>query len=173
MKNYFFKILVAGPGGAGKTSLLRQYIKNKFNDSQLMTIGVDFYLKELQIDPDINISLQLWDFGGQKHFQDLHKQYVDGAKGALLLIDLTRVFQTEKVKKWVDIVRMKKDDLPIVFIANKVDLEDKIKVKDEELNGAMQEFKMETLLKTSAKTGENVDKAFETIAKVIYNHKND
>lgn len=173
MKSYFFKILVAGPGGAGKTSLLRQYIKNKFSESTKMTIGVDFFLKELQLNSDVKVSLQLWDFGGQKHFQNLHKNYVEGAKGALLLIDLTRVFEIERVKKWVDLVRMKKDDLPIVFIGNKVDLKQDIKVDDDLLQKAMEEFNMLDMLKTSAKTGENVDKAFERIAELVYNHRED
>jgi Ras-related protein Rab-39B len=137
-----------------------------------MTIGVDFYMKELEFDSGVEVSLQLWDLGGQEMFQSLHSDYVEGAKGALLLVDLTRIFEIERVKRWVDIVRMEREDLPIVFIGNKVDLKDLIKVNDQELEHAMEEFNMASYLKTSAKTGENVDKAFRTIAEVVYNHKN-
>jgi len=172
-KHFFFKILVAGPGGAGKTSLLRQYIKNTFDKSTKMTIGVDFYLKELEVDSGDLVSLQLWDFGGQEHFQGLHGDYVEGAKGALLLIDLTQFFMVKKVQKWVDLVRSEREDLPIVFIGNKVDIEDKIMVGDDVLEEMMEKHDMATCLKTSAKTGQNVDKAFETIAELVYNHKND
>ena len=163
---------MAGPGGAGKTSLLQQYVKNSFSETTKMTIGVDFFLKELRLGSDVDVSLQLWDFGGQRQFREIHGDYVKGARGALLLVDLTRIFEIERVKKWVDLVRFERDDLPIVLIGNKVDLQDLIKVKDEELKYAMEEFNMETMLKTSAKTGKNVDKAFDTIAEIVYNHDN-
>jgi small GTP-binding protein len=170
-QHFFFKILVAGPGGAGKTSLLRQYIKNTFDNSTKMTIGVDFYLKELEFDSGVQVSLQLWDFGGQEHFQGLHGDYVEGAKGALLLIDLTQFFMVKKVQKWVELVRSERDDLPIVFIGNKVDLQDKIMIGDEVLEEMMEKYNLSTCLKTSAKTGRNVDEAFEKIAELVYNHK--
>ncbi len=167
MKEYFFKILVAGPGGAGKTSLLCQYIKDHFDERQLMTIGVDFFLKEVQLNSDTNVSLQLWDFGGQKRFRNFAGSYVEGARGALLLIDLTRAFDLERVKKWVDIVRLKRKDLPIVLVGNKADLKENISVKEEHMDEAMELFNIVKRINTSAKTGKNVDKAFETIAKVV------
>lgn len=170
-QHFFFKILVAGPGGVGKTSLLQQYMKNTFDNSTKMTIGVDFYLKELQVDSDVKISLQLWDLGGQKMFQSLHGDYVEGAKGALLLIDLTKFFMVKKVQKWVELVRKEREDLPILFLGNKVDLKDKISVDDEVLKELTEKHNMHSYLKTSAKTGQNVDEAFEKIAELVYNHK--
>ena len=170
-KQYFFKIIVAGPGGAGKTSLLQRYVKNTFSNSTKMTIGVDFFLKEVNMNSDAKVSLQIWDFGGQEHFQGLHGDYVEGAKGALLLIDLTQFFHIKKIKKWVDLVRKEREDLPIVFVGNKVDLKDKIMVDDDLLREKIEKYNMETFLKTSAKTGKNVDKAFEKIAELVYERK--
>ncbi|TFF99777.1 MAG: GTP-binding protein [Promethearchaeota archaeon] len=172
VKQFFFKILVAGPGGAGKTSLLQQYIKNMFDPSTKMTIGVDFFLKEVDMGTDDKVSLQIWDLGGQKMFQELHKDYVEGAKGALVLIDLTNFFQTKRVQKWVELVRSERKDLPIIFIGNKSDLKDDIMVDDKYLKELTEEHNMDAVLKTSAKTGENVDKAFELLTKAILdNHR--
>ena len=63
-KNFFFKVLIIGEGGAGKTTLLTRYIHDKFEDSA-MTVGVDFYLKELEFNND-KCTLQLWDLAGQE-----------------------------------------------------------------------------------------------------------
>lgn len=166
-KKYFFKVLVAGPPGAGKTSLLRRYIKDKFDESSLMTIGVDFYMKPLEINNDIQCSLQLWDFGGQKQFERLHETYVEGASGALILIDLTRVPKMKVVTKWMNLVRLEKKDLPIILLGSKADLKDLIIVDEEFMKKVMDKFNINHYLNTSAKTGKNVDEAFLLIAKQI------
>ena len=68
MKNYIFKILIAGNASVGKTSLLRRYVDGVFDDSSIMTIGVDFFTKEINFD-NAHCLLQLWDLGGQERFR--------------------------------------------------------------------------------------------------------
>ena len=82
------KILTAGEGGVGKTTLLHKYIKGEFLADTKMTIGVEFFLKEMNVD-GFDVILQLWDFGGQERFRFLLESYVTGARGALLMFDLT------------------------------------------------------------------------------------
>jgi len=171
-KKYFFKVLVAGPPGAGKTSFLRRYIKDKFDESIMMTIGVDFYLKVLDFNENLTCSLQLWDFGGQKQFEKLHETYVKGASGALLLIDLTRIPNMNIVIKWMDIVRLEKKDLPVVILGSKADLKELIIVDKGYIKKIMNKFNINHYLKTSAKTGVNVDKAFQFIVEEILKKKN-
>ena len=84
-----FKILVAGDGAVGKTTLLHRFIEGDFIDSTTMTIGVDFHTKKMEFPPDYLVHLQLWDIGGQERFRFMVDQYLRGAKGALLLFDTT------------------------------------------------------------------------------------
>ncbi len=93
-KKYILKILTAGEGGVGKTTLLHRYVEGKFSGDTKMTIGVEFFLKEMELDGN-QCTLQLWDFGGQERFRFLLDSYVMGAKGALLMFDLTRPMTLE------------------------------------------------------------------------------
>ncbi|MHA2474338.1 MAG: ADP-ribosylation factor-like protein [Promethearchaeota archaeon] len=62
-KKFILKILTAGDGGVGKTTLLHRYVEGRFSADTKMTIGVEFFLKETEIDSK-QCTLQLWDFGG-------------------------------------------------------------------------------------------------------------
>jgi len=168
MKNYIFKILLAGNGGAGKTSLLRRYIDGFFDESTIMTVGVDFFIKELICD-DARCLLQLWDLGGQERFRYLLENFVMGARGALLLFDLTRMPKIGDILEWVNIARLHDFNLPILLIGTKLDLEDLIAVDDESALHLKNTFNMIDFIKTSAKTGYNVEKAFEMITKKLVN----
>ena len=93
MSKKIFKIITAGEGGVGKTTLLYRYVQGKFLTNTKATLGVDFFWKEFNT-KDEQIDLQLWDFGGQKSFRHILKSYVSGANGALLLFEqgLQRLF---------------------------------------------------------------------------------
>ena len=109
------KVLTAGEGGVGKTTLLPTYIEGQFLSETKMTIGVEFFLKELNVD-GWDIILQLWDFGGQERFRFLLDSYVTGAKGALLMFDLTRTLTLENLEQWIDICRKDNPNMPILFL---------------------------------------------------------
>ena len=173
MRNFVFKILIAGDGGVGKTTLLRRYIDGVFDESTIQTVGVDFFIKELQLE-DLNASctLQLWDLGGQERFRHLLESFVMGARGALLLFDLTNMPKIEGILNWVNIVRSHDINLPILFIGTKLDLNELIAVDDESALDIKSTFNMIDFLKTSSKTGHNVELVFETISKyLIQNYK--
>ena len=166
MRNYIFKILVAGNATVGKTSLLRRYVDGMFDDSNVMTVGVDFFTKDLLFD-NVHCSLQLWDLGGQKRFRYLLENYVMGARGALLLFDLTRMPKIGDILEWVNIARIHDINLPIILVGTKNDLEDYIAVDDESALHMQNAFNLIDYIKTSAKTGHNVDKLFTLLAKKL------
>lgn len=62
---------MGGDSGVGKTSLLRRYVDDMFDESTIMTVGVDFFFKQVDIDNLGTASLQLWDLGGQERFRHL------------------------------------------------------------------------------------------------------
>ena len=165
---YILKILTAGDGGVGKTTLLRRYVEGTFSADTKMTIGVEFHLKELDLDGK-HCTLQLWDFGGQERFRFLLESYVLGAKGALLMFDLTRITTLESLQNWINIVRKGDPNLPVLFLGTKLDLVNDIMVDDEYAKLFLNEFNLIDYLKISSKTGENVNKAFDILTKTILN----
>lgn len=166
-KNYIFKILVAGNASAGKTSLLVRYVEDKFDERSTMTMGVDFFIKQVNFDSGKNCLLQLWDLGGQARFRHLMTSYVAGAKAALLLIDLTRAPEIRDLLQWLNIVRLHDINLPIVLVGTKNDLEDAIAVDDEGAEEIKNTFNLIQYFRTSAKTGQNISAVFDFIANIL------
>ena len=166
MRNYIFKILITGNATVGKTSLLRRYVDGMFDESSVMTVGVDFFTKELSFD-NVHCSLQLWDLGGQERFRNLLDSFVMGARGALLLFDLTRMPKIGDILDWVNIARLHDINLPIILVGTKSDLEDFIAVDDESALHIKNTFNMIEYIKTSSKTGYNVDNLFNLLAKKL------
>ncbi|MBD3194450.1 MAG: GTP-binding protein [Candidatus Lokiarchaeota archaeon] len=165
-KNYFFKILTAGEGGVGKTTLLCRYVDGQFKSDTKMTVGVQFFAKEVILSENHCI-LQIWDFGGQEHFRTLLKDYIAGAKGALLLFDLTRPNSLNNIEEWVKICRGKNEELPILFIGTKLDLvEDRI-IDPDYISEIRERHGFFDYIEISSKTGENVKKAFRKLVKKI------
>lgn len=167
VKPIVFKILTAGEGGVGKTTLLRRFVEGRFMADTKMTIGVEFFLKALTI-KNKNILLQLWDFGGQERFRFILQSYVRGARGALLMFDLTRPMTLNNLDQWVDICRSEDSKLPILFIGTKADLEKEIAVDEEIIVECKEKFGLLDYVKISSKTGENVNKAFQILSNEIF-----
>jgi Ras-related protein Rab-11A len=165
-KPLVLKILTAGEGGVGKTTLLHRYIEGEFDANTKMTIGVEFFLKELEIDSKA-IVLQIWDFGGQERFRSLLQSYANGAKGALLMFDLTRPLTLDRIGEWIKICRSGDPELPIIFLGSKFDLKNQISVEDDYIQEFVDKYDLITYIKTSSKTGRNVEKSFKILSKTI------
>ncbi|MFX0103893.1 MAG: GTP-binding protein [Candidatus Hodarchaeota archaeon] len=159
---YKFKITLFGPGGVGKTSLLLRYIKDYFSDDLKKTIGSNFLIKDVELDGK-NVRLLLWDIGGQPQFHKLRTIYFKGSNAALGVFDLSSSQTLLKIPGWVSSIKKTvKKTIPMLLLGNKVDLEREVdRIEAEDLAKRLNCEYMET----SAKTGENVELAFEKIAK--------
>jgi len=160
------KIISTGDGGVGKKTLLYRYVEGKFLTNTKATLGVDFFLKKYHT-KNKELELQLWDFGGQKVFRHILKNYASGAHGALLLFDLTNKSSLEKIDEWVDICREKDPKLPIIFLGTKLDLTNLIIVKDKEAIFFKEKYGFLDYIKVSSKTDENVNLAFQLLVNEI------
>jgi len=161
-----FKVVVAGAKNVGKTSLLRRFATGKFERSTLSTIGVDFETKKVVVD-DTEILLNIWDFAGEKKFRLLFPSYVSGASGALMLYDITNEDSLNDLYDWINVISsVPNSPKTKILIEAKTDL--KRKVKREKALQIFDKFKFQgEMLSTSAKTGENVEKAFEMLGREI------
>ena len=161
-----FKIITAGDGAVGKTTLLRRYVEGKFIFNSQMTLGVEIFTKRIKHKDEI-VMLQLWDFGGQEQFRFMLSSYMLGARGAIIMFDLTRYVTVNSIDEWVKICRSANPNLPLILIGGKADLVKDIMVSDDIVLEIKKKYNFIEYLKTSAKTGDNVDKAFEILVKKI------
>ncbi|MGV9172135.1 MAG: Rab family GTPase [Promethearchaeia archaeon] len=164
--DFTFKIMMLGDASVGKTSLVLRYISGSFLDDLKLTIGVDFYSKNTLVD-DTKVKLQIWDFGGEERFRFLLSQYVKGANGAFFLYDITNSLSLDHLPDWTQIIRENAGDIPIVLIGSKKDLEEYRVVSYEEGVLAAQKYNLASFMELSSKTGENVEKAFKVITKIL------
>ncbi|MHA1349143.1 MAG: Rab family GTPase, partial [Candidatus Odinarchaeia archaeon] len=161
-KRYVFKVIVIGDGFVGKTSLILRFTHNMFNEEYKKTLGTDFAIKNFKVD-DSSVKLQIWDLGGQEIFKDLRRVFYPGSKGALIVYDVTDRKSFENVRNWYNDIRSVAKNIPIILVANKIDLPREVS-REEGINLA-KSLKV-SYIETSAKTNEYVEDAFKQIARL-------
>ncbi|MBY9008114.1 MAG: GTP-binding protein [Candidatus Lokiarchaeota archaeon] len=163
-----FKVVVAGAKDTGKSSLIRRYATGKFHADLLSTIGVDFETKKVSTD-DSDILLNIWDFAGEKKFRILLPSYVSGASGALMLYDCTNKDSLSDLEDWMKIITSVPNcPKTKLLIETKYDLDDLREVSKEEGDKFFKKNKFQgEIIRTSAKTGVNVEHAFKTLSTEI------
>jgi small GTP-binding protein len=170
-KHLKFKICLLGNPGVGKTSLIQKYVYDFFGDVYIRTMGTKVSRKLIKIGSDdeketFEITIMIWDIMGQKILTDLHKTYFKFAKGALIVCDVTRKNTLYDSEEWVNNLYDITGKIPVMFIANKNDLKDKISFSEQDLQEIADKYDAPYLL-SSAKTGENVNQAFYRLGKMM------
>jgi small GTP-binding protein len=164
------KICLVGEGAVGKTCLIRRFIHDQFDDRYISTLGAKVSKKELKVDGTnggIDIDMTIWDIMGEKGFRELLKEaYFHGAQGVLAVCDLTRKETLKDLEEWVAAVVKVTGNIPIEFLANKADLKGQQALSESEVKAVAAAHRAPWMF-TSAKTGENVERAFAELAKMI------
>ena len=166
------KILMLGDSGAGKTSLLVRLSQNTFNPAYITTIGVDILSKQIQCADQV-VNLKIWDTAGQERYQTLTKQYFLNIDGIVLVLNLLSLDSFNHLGKWLDLIKLqgRLQNIDIIIAGNKCDCDEDAKVVDsQEIETFAREHNL-LYLETSAKTGINVDKLFQTLTKKILQRK--
>lgn len=165
---YIFKIILIGSSGVGKSSILQRYIQKTFNDSYASTIGVDFFMKSINIG-EKTIKLQLWDTAGTEKFRSITTGYYRGADAAFVVFDLSAKSSFKAVSEWIEnYYKYKNPDSEknVVLIGNKVDLVDKREVTQEEAENYVKDNNI-FYFETSAKEGKNIEECFNFMAEKL------
>jgi len=165
----FYKIILVGDFGVGKTSLLLKYADNSFKEGELVTtIGSDFKTKDVALANGKSVRLQLWDTAGQEKFRTITSSFYRATHGILFVYDITNADSFESIKQWYrEIDRYASDNINKVLVANKADLEAQRAVKHEDAKQYADSLEM-AFFEASAKSGKNVDECFLHITNQIY-----
>jgi small GTP-binding protein len=168
MKDAAFKLIIFGEGGVGKTSLTRRYLFNTFEIGTKMTIGVDFYLKDLVIE-GLRVTLQIWDFAGEDRFRALIPNYVSGASGGVFMYDTTRYSSIVHLDEWMQIVKREiskeRKEIPLMMVGGKADLKSDRDVSRDEAIKLAESHEFFGFSECSAKDGTNVEEIFNQITR--------
>ncbi|MGA9532181.1 MAG: Rab family GTPase, partial [Anaerolineales bacterium] len=156
------KIVVAGDGNVGKTSLIRRYCEGKFEQSRVATIGVDFQTKLVNL-PQGPVKLSIWDMAGQSRFQVMREGFYRGSLTAALVYDLTEPESLEHLEPWREEILRVVPDIPLVVVGNKRDL-----APDMPLTAGRQWAQHAAVghLATSARSGLGVETLFTALAQL-------
>ena len=170
-KEIIKKIIMLGDGAVGKTSLIRKYVEDQFDDNYIFTIGTKVTKKQVNVETDegeVKVNMVIWDILGQTDYHRTQNEAFKGAAGALVVCDITRKETLENLEKyWIPQFEKTAGKVPIVFIGNKSDLKAQAQFSAAELTDRAQKLASPakaTTFMTSAKTGKNVPNVFENLA---------
>eukprot|EP00756_Hemistasia_phaeocysticola_P001528 Hpha_TRINITY_DN11074_c0_g1::TRINITY_DN11074_c0_g1_i1::g.92668::m.92668/K07918/RAB32; Ras-related protein Rab-32 len=162
------KVLVVGEVGVGKTTLVHRFVHRKFSGSLKPTIGVDFALKEAVRQGGEKVMVQVWDVAGQERVRQLTRVYYQGARGVVVVFDLTRRDTLRKALEWkkdIDNKVLLPDESPVpcLLVGSKLDLVSKAPAtapSDSEIEEMYTEGGFRGCIKTSSRQGTGVEDAF-------------
>ncbi len=165
------KICLVGEHAVGKTSLIKRYVLNEYDDRYIVTLGAKVSKKEMLLQPTggeaVQMDMTIWDIMGSKGFRELLREaYFHGAQGILAVADITRYDTLEDLDSWVESVFRTVGEIPVVFTVNKMDLKDQAAFGEEQVKQATEAFDA-PFFYSSAKTGENVETVFRSLGETI------
>ena len=163
------KILILGDSSVGKTTLLLKYVDGYFPTIYVATIGVEFKVKKINVN-GIDLNLQIWDTAGQERFRGVTRNFMKGADGIIYAYDITKKSSFDSLKNWIIQSEESTVGFKKIIIGNKTDLESERVVSKEAFQKFCQNKNIQGM-EVSAKNGNNVDKCFELIAKLIIEGK--
>ncbi|MHA1909772.1 MAG: Rab family GTPase [Candidatus Thorarchaeota archaeon] len=166
-----FRIVLLGEATVGKTSLLRRFTENTFDDEYKQTIGTTFATKDVAIKDDEStdrvVRLVIWDMGGQATYKELRRQYMKGASAAIIVYDVTKPETFMAMNTWYESFREVCPNAMAIICANKVDLEVNRMVPVEP-GQMLRDWFQAAYYETSAKTGDQVNIVFTRVAEEVF-----
>ncbi|XP_053288578.1 ras-related protein Rab-42b [Pleuronectes platessa] len=168
---YQFRIIMLGDSTVGKSSLLKRYTENLFLESINQTVGVDFYVHFLEVEPGVRVKLQFWDTAGQERFRSVTRSYYRNSVGGLLVFDITNRASFDHIKDWHTEVceRVQPHKVLFLLVGQKSDRDPvgERAVSREEAEKLAGQLGM-PYREASAKTGHNVRESLELLARRVY-----
>jgi len=163
-------ISIIGDSQTGKTCIVSTFNGIKFNDKNISSIGVDFLVKEIEMNNGIKLKLKIWDTAGQEMYHSMALNCLKNVLGIIYIFDVTNKKSLDSINRWVNDVNetIEAEKFPSVLVGNKIDLEDEREVTMEEGKNLAEQYGF-FYKETSAKTGKNINELFIELAEHIYN----
>ena len=170
-----FKLCVFGDSGVGKSTMINRYITAKFDHDQKSTLGAAILMKFIETET-MRITLQIWDFAGEKKFSLLLPSYAKGSSAAIFMCDISKRDSITNIDNWLlkfDEGLNKRDPkFPLIVVGGKLDLEGKRSFNKKDIEANLTVRKEFDYLECSSKTGENVDLLFQTLVHKMFIYGN-
>lgn len=163
------KICLLGDFAVGKTSLVRRFVYNRYEDRYLSTLGVKVSRKVIAVprgDDIAELTIMLWDLAGAEEFDGVRSSYLRGSAGALLVYDSTRPETLDALPDYVADLRAVSPEAPVIVVANKNDLKTHPTLTDERIQSVISSCNAPWYT-TSAKTGFGVDEVFRHLGRLL------
>ena len=162
----FFKILLIGDLGVGKSCVILRYVEGDFPGNIMSSIGVDFKTKQIELD-DHSIKMQIWDTAGHEKFRTITTSYYKSAQAIIILYDITQKSSFEHIRNWItEIDKFGKQGVLKVIVGNKLDLENNRKIKKEDAENLAAKYGVK-LWEISAKDNTNIEEMFTDTIKTL------
>ncbi len=181
------KILLCGDGSVGKTAIRERYLGKGFQSNYMMTIGADFAVKEIlgstEAGENYSIKCSIWDLSGQLNFKDVRSIYYKGSHAMIMVYDCTNRNSFTNLNFWIEEIKRHTNinNMAMLLIANKKDLREDGKNHVTTQEGSDLAKKWATtffsdrwsvpFIETSAKTGENIQEAFDQLGRIFVHVK--
>ncbi len=184
--SYRGKCIILGDPAVGKTSLLNRFVDDKFPEGYVPTVGANFLVTEVDLtdiidklnnlDDDLRekvknkgLKIYFWDIGGQTDKLIANEYYFMDAVGAIVVFNLVDNESFDHLKFWISKLIELSGNIPFIIVGNKTDLSEKRSIDKQSIEDKIKEYGVE-YCETSAKTNENVKKAFEILSIKILNN---
>mmetsp|Transcript_35274 Transcript_35274/g.94471 ORF Transcript_35274/g.94471 Transcript_35274/m.94471 type:complete len:179 (-) Transcript_35274:110-646(-) len=161
-----FKYIVIGNTSVGKSCLMLQFIDKRFQPVHDLTIGIEYGQRNVTV-KGRSVNLQIYDTAGQENFRSIIRAYYRGAAGGLLVFDITKRKSFNQIEDWLaEVKRSANPNIVLILVGNKADIASQRTVSEEEARSVAKRHGL-VYIEASAKTGLNVDAAFERVAEGI------
>uniref|UniRef100_A0A7E4V932 Ras-related protein Rab-39B n=1 Tax=Panagrellus redivivus TaxID=6233 RepID=A0A7E4V932_PANRE len=169
--HYQYRIILIGDSTVGKSSILRYFTEGRCAEASDPTVGVDFYARVVELNPQLRIKLQLWDTAGQEKFKSITRSYYRNSVGVIIVYDITNRKSFEHAAEWLseaehNVGGPSPSNNVFMLVGHKADLEKQREVLFEEGEYFAKYHKLK-FIETSARNGDNVNELFYMVAREI------
>ena len=162
-----YKILIIGDPDVGKSCILERFSEGTFTEENRTSIGVDFKVRTVEI-AGKKINLQIWDTAGQERYKTITTAYFRGSQGIILVYDVSDRTSFQSIQFWLqEISTHANKNVNKILVGNKCDKTEEEREVDKTRGEELANILKAPHVEVSAKTAENIDKAFLCLAQLI------